>query len=180
MFRSVAIVAALLWSMLAAPLCAQVALSVHSREMGNTFPHAFVTFEGTLSDGTPVPLTGVGFTARRLSPAILMGSVEGEVEAITGRDLTRGTNHFTVMLDDAAYARMLAVIADWRGRAGRSYNLERANCIHFVMDIARSVGLATNPATRFHKRPRAFSEELKALNPTLALPPVPVSAADAG
>jgi len=85
-----------------------------------------------------------------------------------------------VMLDDAAYGRMLAVIADWRGREGRSYNLERANCIHFVMDIARAVGLSTNPDTRFRKRPRAFSEELKALNPALALPPVPVSAADAG
>lgn len=154
-----------LMMLVAAPAAAEVELSFHSREFGETFPHAFVSYRGTLSDGTVVPEGGFGFTAVTVSPAILFGSVHGKLERLSGTILTRGTNHFTVRLDDAAYARMLAVVADWDGRGGKSYNLNRANCIHFVMDIARAVGLRTDPDTRFVKRPHGFMEELEGLNP---------------
>lgn len=170
LLRAAALVLFLVAGLSTVPAWAQVTVSFHSRELGNTFPHAFVTFEGRLSDGTPVPLMGYGFTAKRLSPAILTGSVEGMVEDITGRELTRGTRHFSVSVDDAGYGRMLAVIDDWRTREGKSYNLNRANCIHFVMEIAQALGLQTNRETRFIKRPRAFSEELQGLNPGLAVP----------
>lgn len=165
MIRAFVLALVLSFATLAAqPADAQVRVSFHSRELGSTFPHAFFTFEGTLSDGTPVPLTGYGFTAQRLSIALLSRPVDGMLEYVVGRELARGTRHFSVTVDDAGYGRMLDVVERWRTRAQPSYDLDKANCIHFVMEVADTLGLDTNPDTRFTRRPRAFTTELQSLN----------------
>ena len=60
---------------LPAPAFAAVEIAFHSRELGGSFPHAFVRLSGTIdSTGEPVDIA-YGFTARAVSPAILFGPV---------------------------------------------------------------------------------------------------------
>ena len=70
-------------------------------------------------------------------------------------------------LDDAGLRRVLAKVQEWQDRAQPSYNLGKRNCVHFVMEIAETVGLAVNRKSKYFKKPRSFLEEVKSLNPAL-------------
>jgi hypothetical protein len=155
-----------LLSLLLAP-AALAAVQVHfySREFGNQFPHAFVKVEGTL-DGTGEKVSAnYGFTAASISPAILMGSVKGYVQALKADYMAKADRKFTVTLDDAAYAKFLRKVAEWQDRKQPSYSLDKRNCVHFVMELAEVAGLKVNRASKFFKKPRSFLEELLSLNP---------------
>lgn len=169
--RLLLLAALLLW--LQAPANAGVEVAFYSRELGgNNFPHAFVTLKGTV-DGTGETVdTSLGFTARALTPAILFGSVAGEVSVEGERQIARSDRQFALMLSDAQYEVAMAVIESWRTRAQPSYNLDRRNCIHFVGEIARAIGLRVEYPRRLMRRPRSFLAHVRALNPQLAPPPV--------
>lgn len=153
----------------AAALPAQAAVTVtfYSREFGERFPHAFVELGGTMEqDGTPVSGTW-GFTARTLSPAILMGPVHGMVEAVTDGYKARSNAHFTVTVSDDQYRDVFAVIENWRTRPGKSYNLNSANCVHFVGEIARAAGLTVVNDPRLMKKPTSYLVDVMRQNPQL-------------
>ena len=153
--------------MLALPPAAQAAVQVHfySREFGNQFPHAFIIVEGTI-DGTGEKVSAnYGFTATSVTPAILMGSVKGYVQALKADYMAKADRKFTVTLDDATYAKLLRKVAEWQDRKQPSYSLEKRNCVHFVMELAEVAGLKVNRASRFFKKPRSFLEEVLSLNP---------------
>ena len=161
------LLAILLSLALAAPASAAVTITFYSREFGERFPHAFVELSGTLDqDGTPVSGSW-GFTAKTLSPAILMGSVEGVVERVT--DLyKRGSNpHFALTITDAQYRDVYAIIEEWRTRTGKDYNLNQRNCVHFVGELARASGLKVVNEQRLMKRPTSYLLNIKQLNPSL-------------
>ena len=62
------------------PASAAVEIAFYSREMGgNNFPHAFVTLKGIVDATGEEVDTSLGFTAKTVTPAILFGSVAGEV-----------------------------------------------------------------------------------------------------
>ena len=153
----------------AMPVQAEVSVSFYSRDFGEVFPHAFFAVEGALSDGGAVPQTNYGFTAKHVTPAILFGSVEGEIVTMNPTYMRKSDRHFTIEISDDQYRRLMAVVADWRGRPGDSYNLNRANCVTFVADAVRSLGLAVNPKTSFTKKPKSFLEEVMRLNPQLSV-----------
>lgn len=157
----------LLAALAAAPASAQVQVTFYSRDFGEVFPHTYFATQGTLSDGRAVPATNYGFTAKSVTPAILLGSVVGEVIAMNDTYVRKSNRHFTLTLDDAAYRRLMAVVEDWRKRPGKSYNLNRANCVHFVRDALQTLGLKTNPKTDFFGKPKSFLNEVEALNPGL-------------
>lgn len=171
-WRRLLVLAALLLS-LQAPAKAGVEVAFYSRELGgNNFPHAFVTLKGTV-DGTGETVdTSLGFTAKALTPAILFGSVAGEVSVEGERQIARSDRQFALVLSDAQYDAAMAVIESWRARAQPSYNLDRRNCIHFVGEIARAIGLRVEYPRRLMRRPRSFLEHVRALNPQLAPGPV--------
>ena len=168
--RLLLLAALLLW--LQAPAWAGVEVAFYSRELGgNNFPHAFVTLKGTV-DGTGETVdTSLGFTAKALTPAILFGSVAGEVSVEGARQIARSDRQFALMLSDAQYGAAMAVIESWRARAQPSYNLDRRNCIHFVGEIARAIGLRVEYPRRLMRRPRSFLEHVRALNPQLTPAP---------
>ena len=84
-----------------------------SHELGNSFPHAFFTLRGVPdAGGAPVDVN-YGFTAKSISPAILMGSVAGRLD-IAKPGYMRGSDaQFSVVLTDAQYAEVLALVARW-------------------------------------------------------------------
>lgn len=158
----------LLAFLVAMPARAEVSVSFYSRDFGEVFPHAYFEVTGTLDDGTAVPRTNYGFTAKNVTPAILFGSVDGEIVTMNPTYVRKSDRHFTIPVSDDHYRALMAVVADWRGRPGDSYNLNRANCVTFVADAAKALGLAVNPDTEFTKKPKSFLEEVTRLNPRLA------------
>jgi hypothetical protein len=159
---------ALLLLVFPAPAAAAVEIAFYSRELGgNNFPHAFIALHGTVDSTGEQVDTSFGFTAHSVTPAILFGSVQGEVEVEGERQIARSTRQFALVLPDARYLAVLAVIERWRNRPQPSYNLNHANCVHFVAELAEAVGLRVERVPRLMRRPRSFLEHVRALNPQL-------------
>lgn len=152
--------------LLPSPAAAQVVLSFYSHELGSSFPHAFVVLKGKTEEGRVVD-TNFGFTAKTLTPAILMGSVRGVVETSKPSYIASSDRQFSVQIDDRKYQDVLAVVERWRTRPGKSYNLNKSNCIHFVGEIAQAVGLKVVFEKVLIKKPRSFLLSLVSLNPGL-------------
>ena len=159
---------------LSAPAHAQVVATFYSHEFGNEFPHAFFTLKGTpVAGGAPVD-TNYGFTPKAISPAILWGSVAGRLDTAKPRYIASSDARFSVTLSDVQYAAMLAVVETWRTRPSPSYNLEKANCVHFIGEAARAAGLTVTFPKRLMKKPRSYLIEVQRLNPQVtALIPLP-------
>lgn len=161
-------VAVLLLPCIWAPADASVEIAFYSRELGgNNFPHAFVVLRGTV-DATGEPVnTSYGFTAKAVTPAVLFGSVAGEVIVERPQQIARSDRQFAVTLRDEQYNRVMALVDEWRGRAQPSYNLNRRNCVHFVAALAETIGLRVDYVDRLMKRPRSFLIHVRSLNPQL-------------
>ena len=148
----------------AQPALAAVEISFYSRELGgNNFPHAFVHMTGTLPGGERID-QAVGFTAKTVTPAILLGSVAGEVVVEPPSMIQRSDRQFTLALDEARYRAVQAVVQAWRSRRQPSYNLNRRNCVHFVAELAQAAGLRVEQPANLMKRPRSFLQHIRTLN----------------
>lgn len=157
-----------------APAAAAVEIAFYSRELGgNNFPHAFVALNGTVDATGERVDTTYGFTAKAVTPAILFGSVAGEVVVEGERQIARSTRQFALTLSDERYQAVMAVVERWRARPQPSYNLNRANCVHFVAELAEAVGLRVERVQRLMKRPRSFLLHVRELNPQLGVAPGP-------
>jgi hypothetical protein len=151
------------------PAAAAVEIAFYSRELDDrNFPHAFVVLTGTVDATGERVDTSLGFTAHSVTPAILFGSVTGEVLVQRQDQIARSERQFAVTLPDERYRAVLAVAERWRGRPQPSYNLNRANCVHFVAELARAAGLRVENAARLMKRPRSFLQHVRGLNPGVA------------
>lgn len=191
-----AALAALLWLVSALPAHAAVTMTFWSHEFGNSFPHAFFGLRGVPDAGGPPVDTYYGFTARSVTPAILMGTVQGRID-VADLAYVRGSDvQFAVTLTDAQYAQVLALVKEWSEDGGDSrYNLNRRNCVHFVQEAARRVGLTGLDHPSLMKKPRSYVQAVGAANkdavvalgipgkaylaalPSVSSTPVPASAA---
>jgi hypothetical protein len=152
----VAILAALLivWP---AALQAAVRITFYSKELGTSFPHAFVTMDGSLERGGQRIEVDYGFTAKTVSPAILFGHVAGEVISDHGASYIRSSDkHFSLSLTDEDYDKVMATVARWRALKQPSYDLDTRNCVHFVADIAASLGMKADTPKKLMKKPRSW------------------------
>ncbi len=173
MIRRLLLAVALSLAGFATPAAAEVTLSFYSFNgaFGGRFPHAFVRWQGTTADGTPVD-GNAGFTARTISPAILLGSVRHTIWVEEPKYMDEANRHFELVIDDATFARVLAEVETWRNLPGDAYNLNRRNCVHFVADMARLVGLNADDPGALKKKPKAYLNHLIELNPQLGATPV--------
>lgn len=155
---------------LAAPQAqAEVVATFYSHDFGDHFPHAFVKLKGTVDSTGQMVDTNYGFTAASLSPAILMGPVKGIIESQNAKYIASSNAHFSVRLSDVDYMRMMALVEKWRVMPGRSYNLNKRNCVHFAMEAAALLGITVNRNSKFFKKPKTFLLEVMRLNPGLKL-----------
>ena len=173
MFRRLSVAFSLILLIVAAPLQAAVTLTFYSKEFGTSFPHAFIALDGTVGpENLPVNIT-YGFTAKRITPAILFGDVEGEVQSVTPSYRRDSDAHFSMVLTDEQYGAVLETVRKWQSIPGKSYNLNTRNCVFFVGDIARAVGLTVVDDPKLMKKPRSYTESIMRLNPQV-LSPVPL------
>jgi hypothetical protein len=149
---------------------AEVLATFYSHDMkDNYFPHAFIRLKGTIDSTGEAVDTNYGFTAQKVSPAILMGSVLGMIETKDAKYVSKSDPHFTLKLSDADYRQLMAHVQKWRNLPGKSYNLNKQNCVHFVMEAAVMLGISVNRKSKFFKKPKTFLMEVLKLNPSLKL-----------
>lgn len=157
---------------------AAVTLAFYSRDLSdNSFPHAFILVTGA-TDADPAHRIddNYGFTAKSVTPALLMGRVAGEVIAVNAGYLRHSQPHLRMTLTDAQYAAVMATVARWRGLPAPSYDLGHRNCVFFVGDVARTLGLRVEDAPALMKKPRSYLQHLVALNPGVGTVPAPDAA----
>ena len=170
MFRSfigkrLAGLAALGLALIAAPASAAVEMTVYTKELSDTFPHTFVVLEGTLDRTGARIAEDYGFSAKTISPAILWGRVGGKVISDQeGGYLKASDKHFTLKISDEDYDRVMAVVERWRTAKQPSYDLDKANCIHFVAEIMAAAGMEAAPRKGLMRKPRSFVEAVTAAN----------------
>lgn len=156
----------MLWSLIALPAQAAVTITFWSHELGNSFPHAFITLRGVPDAGGDPIDSSFGFTAKSVSPALLFGTVAGKVERPTIGYMNGSDAQFSVTLTDAQYAAELALLAAWdpeRGGDGQ-YSLNQRNCVHFVKEAARIAGLSGLDQPSLMKKPRSYLKTVAAAN----------------
>jgi hypothetical protein len=157
--------AAGLLALAAAPAAAAVQLTFYSKELSTSFPHAFVIMKGTLDRSGERIDEDYGFTAKAISPAILMGAVKGEViNDHSPSYVAHSDAHFTVTISDSEYDRVMATVERWRTMRQPSYDLGTRNCIHFVAEIAASIGLRADTPKRLMRKPRSYLDYLTDAN----------------
>ena len=148
---------------------AEILATFYSHDFGDHFPHTFFTLEGTVKATGEAVDSNYGFTAKSTSPAILLGSVTGIIESKNAKYIADSNAHFTLQLDDAQYQSLIAHVEKWRNMRGKSYNLNKQNCVHFVMEAAALLGLSVNRKSKLFKKPKSFVLEMMKLNPDLKL-----------
>ena len=159
---------ALLTFLAPAQSLAAVRITFYSHEFGSSFPHAFITLEGQDDRSGAKINANYGFTATHVTPGILLGSVRGE---ILSKDLLQDAayvagsdKHFSFTLSDAEYDAVIGTVEKWRSLPQPSYNLNRQNCVHFVADVARALGMTAETPKALMKKPRSYTQFLTRSN----------------
>lgn len=149
----------------ALPAQAAVTITFWSHELGNSFPHAFFTLRGIPdSGGAPVD-TNAGFTAKSVSPALLMGPVAGKLDIAKPGYIAGSDAQFSVVMSDAQYVAVLRLVDAWsEGKPDSVYRLSDHNCVTFVKEAARIVGLTGLDQSKLMKKPRSYLKAVQAAN----------------
>jgi hypothetical protein len=156
--------ALLLWP---ASASAKVTITFYSRELGSYFPHAFVRITGATDAQPDAPIdTNYGFTAKSVSPAILHGPVKGEMYVANPIYVKRSDSQLSRELSDSQYDQVLAIVKKWSDLPQPSYDLHARNCVYFVGDVARALGMKVDDSDpKLMTRPRSYIINLIRLNP---------------
>lgn len=155
MLRRLFLLFALSWLVATAqPVGAAVTITFWSHDQDQSFPHAFFALKGAPDAGGEAIDANYGFTAKAVTPAILLGTVGGKVEDNKPGYMRRSDARFSVTLTDAQYAGIQALIAEWT--ANSRYNLNKRNCVHFVAEAARRSGLTVPHLPKLMKKPKSF------------------------
>lgn len=174
-------------SLVASQAWAEVAVTFYAhpgarvRDGNLLFPHAYVHAQGTLDATGEAVDWAAGFTAKSPGPHLLFMRGDGVVEEPDARYIDEGQPFLELTVDDATWRALKARAEWWNSPEGSVYDLRRRNCITFVADLARVVGLKTAPEPSM--KPGTFLEATAALNPAAAwreepaapeAPPAPV------
>lgn len=150
---------------------AEVVATFYSQDFGGSFPHAFVKLKGT-DDATGEAVdSNYGFTAANVGPHLLFGAAKGRLDVAKQSYIDDSDAHFSVRLSNAQYRALIVEVRRWAAAPQPSYSLDKANCVHFIGAMAKSIGLRINGQTKFWKKPKSFLVEVKGLNPGV-LPPI--------
>ncbi len=146
---------------------AEVIVAFYSRELGSSFPHAFITVKGTLDRGGEPIDANFGFTAKSVTPALLMGPVGGKIEKSTPKYIAGSDRQFAIKISDKQYDALMELIQQWQNLPPPSYSLNNRNCVHFAGHAAQLLGLKVVYEPALMRKPRSFLLAIVALNPWL-------------
>lgn len=163
LIRFVAVVS--LWALSIVPAQAAVIITFWSHELGNSFPHAFFTLRGVPDSGGAAVNETFGFTAKTLSPALLFGPVPGKIDVAHQGYIAGSDAQFSVTMTDAQYRDVLGLVDAWtEGKPDGVYRLGDHNCVTFVQEAARRVGLVRLNKPGLMKKPRSYLKAIQTEN----------------
>jgi len=163
----------LLLALLAGPALAEVTVTFYAhpgarvRDGYLLFPHAYVHAKGTLDDTAEAVDWAAGFTAKSPGPHLLLMRGGGVVTHPDARYIDEGRPYLSLTVDDATWRALRSRADWWNSPEGSVYDLRRRNCITFIADLARVVGLST--AAEPSMKPGTFLEATAELNPAAAV-----------
>lgn len=147
----------------ALPAHAAVTITFWSHELGDDFPHAFLSLRGVPDAGGPPVDISYGYTLRTVSPAALFGRVPARLDLTTPGYMRRSDAQFSLTLTDAQYRDMVSLAYEW-SRPEVLYDLNGRNCVHFTKEAARRLGLVGVDQPKLMKKPRSYMKALAAAN----------------
>jgi len=164
----------LLWPSLAD---AAVRIDFRSRDTDTRVPHGFVTVSGTL-DATGEEVKGsYGWTLGvPISPIVLTTPVEGLVYSVKDKDIAKSNLHFSLVLTDAEYESVLALIKEWEALPQPSYRLFSRNCVTFLSALATRLGLEAAIPSGLELKPHSFLDSVLERNRPLIVARAPSEA----
>ncbi len=138
------------------------------------FPHAFLLVRGS-ADSQSMPIEqSFGFTAVAASPALVFHRAPGEVIDSRKAYLQVSEEHLAVEISDDQYRALMQAIEAWERVKGDPYDLHARNCITFVGEMARVLGL--DVGNEHVMDPARFLEDLRARNASKLVAPEPADA----
>jgi hypothetical protein len=156
------IVLAVLWP---AEVLAAVRIDFRSRDSDSRFPHAFVVLTGTV-DATGEKVHGnYGFTLlETINITVLAVPAGGQIHAVRDADIPNSNLHFSLILSDEEYAKVVAMVAEWRNLPQPSYRLRERNCVTFVAQMATLLGLDGSMVAGLELKPHGFLDSVRDRN----------------
>jgi hypothetical protein len=136
---------------------AAVTISFYSRDFGMRYPHAFIVLKGTLDSTGEAVNANFGWTSTSSELVIVTQRwVKGSVSSVDAAYIRKSNENFAFDLTDAEYRGVMARVESWRAMPQPSYSLNEANCVFFVADLARTLGLKADPRDGLMLKPKAF------------------------
>ncbi|MEO1220960.1 MAG: hypothetical protein AAFY42_06370 [Pseudomonadota bacterium] len=131
------------------------------------YPHTFIVLDGSLEADGRVIEENYGFSARSATAAILSGWTSHMVYVEKEKYIRRTNRHFSLTLTDEQYFRITEEVRKWRDEPGKRYSLGERNCIHFVGEMAKVLGLKVEYPQKMLRRPKKWLNHITGLNPQL-------------
>ena len=172
-FRCIALVLVVLLGLcVSSQAAAQVVLTFAAKRAEDTLgiPHSYLRISGTTQSGEDIQRT-FGFMPDQQSMFMVFGArVRGAVvEAPEDRIAWELVRPFlSVQIPDTTLDAVILRFKYWNENQNGGYDAWSQNCIAFLADIARTIGLKVPPGS--HLSPSGFLETLTELNPPGSLP----------
>jgi len=152
----------LLWP---AEALASVRIDFHSRDSDRRFPHAFIVLTGTVDSTGEAVNANYGFTLKEtISITILTIPADGMIHAVRDTDIPNSNLHFSLILTDEEYARVMAAVTQWEALPQPSYVLRERTCVNFVADVATLLGLDGSMVPGLELKPHGFLDSVRDRN----------------
>lgn len=150
---------------------AMAAVEIHFHSFNGSvfgrYPHTFIVLDGTLEADGRVIKENYGFSAKSSTAAILSGWTEHMVYVEKDKYIRKTNRHFSMKLTDEQYRRIVQEVRKWRDEPGERYSLGTRNCIHFVGEMAKILGLKVEYPSNMLRRPKRWLNHITGLNPEL-------------
>jgi len=164
--RALKALVAVLALLVAFPAAAKVRVTFYAHPanaQGDRFyQHAFIRVTGQPA-GASAPIDeNFGFTTNQ--KALVFLRAHGFVASGTPEYVQRSHPYFWLELSDDQYRALREWIDTWNRPPNSYYNLYHHNCIIFIADLAKTLGLAVGNTDTLD--PDAFMAEMKQLNAT--------------
>jgi len=131
------------------------------------YPHTFIVLDGTLEADGRVIKENYGFSAKSSTAAILSGWTQHMVYIEKDEYIRKTNRHFSITLSDEQYFRIVEEVRKWKDEPGERYSLGERNCIHFVGEMAKILGLSVEFPRNMLRRPKKWLNHITGLNPVL-------------
>lgn len=150
---------------------AMAAVEIHFHSFNGSvfgrYPHTFIVLDGTLEANGRVIQENYGFSAQSSTAAILSGWAAHMVYVEKDEYIRKTNRHFSLKLSDEQYFRIIAEVRKWKNEPGKRYSLGTRNCIHFVGEMAKILGLKVEYPGDMLRRPKKWLNHVTTLNPRL-------------